>query len=178
MPERRKILQGAFGHVALLCIDFLVLVGIIESFQLFTGDLPFLNTFVLGYMLVHTFMLLSIQLGIQILQLIHIRMPSFLISYYFQIDDDEVIPIPILDPTKSKLAVIIILLVITGGPILYPIFAIYGFLLIYAIIIINPIGPSTILTYFELFLNWMPITIAIIVGTIILSIVAVEFKHL
>ncbi len=177
MP-RSKVIRGVIGHFALLILSFFVLVGIIESFQIFSFDLPLLNLLVLGYMLVHTTLLLSVQLGVQILELIRVRMPTLLVAYYFQIEDSQTISIPLLDPTKSKVAVLILLLVITGGPVLFPIFAIYGFLLVYSFISVVPIDPSTILFYFGYFLSWMPPILAFIVGIIIISIVFVEFKHL
>lgn len=181
MTKRGKILKGVFGHIALFMINFFVLVGIIESMQLFYNPsfpLPFLEGLLLGYMLIHTIALLSVQLGVQLLELIKIRMPTFLISYYFQFSDDEVIPVPLLDPTKSRLAVLILLLVITGGPILYPIFTLYGFFSAYARIVQIVFDPSIILYYFELFLfQVMPPILFFIVITIILSIVIIEFKH-
>ena len=163
------------GHLFLLVLNFFVLVGVIESFQIFSDTLPILNAIVLGYMLIHTILLLSVQLAFQILELIRIRMPTFLISYYFQFDDSQTIPIRLLDPTKSKLAVFVLLLVISGGPVLYPIFAIYGFLITYLFILAVPIN---LVTYFEAFLNFMPPIMALVVGVVILSIVIVEFKHL
>jgi hypothetical protein len=178
MVDRKQLIKGILSHIALFIVNFFVLVGIIESIQLFTVNLPFLNAIVLSYMLIHTIALLSIQLGIQLLELIKIRMPTFLVSYYFQFSDEESIPIPLLDPTKSKLAVLIILLVISGGPILYTIFAVYGFLLAYAILVVIPLNISTILQYFALFLFWMPPVLILIVGVLIISIVIVEFKHL
>ena len=128
-------------------------------------------------MVVHTFAFLSLQLGVQVLELIRVKMPSFLVSYYFQFSDEELIPLRILDPTKSKLAVIVLLLVITGGPILYPIFAVYGFLFIYGDLVVVTFDPTTILHYFQIFLNWMPPLIGVIVAVAIVSIVIVEFKH-
>ena len=178
MPASDKVIRGAFGHLALLVLNFFVLVGIIESFQIFSFDLPFLNLLFLGYMLIHTTLLLSVQLGVQILEIIRIRMPTLLVSYYFQLDDSQTIPTPLLDPTKSKFAVIILFLVITGGPVLFPIFAVYGFVLVYSFLTVVPIEPSTVLYYFGYFLNWMPPILAFIVGMIIISIVFVEFKHL
>jgi hypothetical protein len=178
MLASKSVLTGAVGHIALLVLNFFVLVGIIESFQIFSFDLPFLNQFVLSYMLIHTTLLLSVQLGVQILELIRVRKPTLLISYYFQIEDSQTISIRLLDPTKSKLAVFVLLLVVTGGPVLFPIFAVYGFLLVYSFIAVIPLDPITIIYYFGYFLNWMPPILALIVGIIIISIVIVEFKHL
>ncbi|MHA1587991.1 MAG: hypothetical protein ACTSV9_04340, partial [Candidatus Thorarchaeota archaeon] len=64
-----------------------------------------------------------------------------------------------------------------GGPILYPIFAIYGFFLAYAHLASIIIDPSTILYYFEVFLNYMPPVLMLIVAIVIISIVAIEFRH-
>jgi hypothetical protein len=178
MQRSKKVLKGAIGHFFLLVLNFFVLVGVIESFQIFSFELPILNLLLLAYMLGHSILLLSVQLALQILELIRVRMPTFLISYYFQFDDSDTIPIRLLDPTKSKLAVVVLLLVISGGPVLYPIFAVYGFLLTYSFISYVPLVPETILTYFEAFLNFMPPIMAIVVGILIISIVAVEFKHL
>ncbi len=177
MSSRQQIGKGFIGHIVLLALNFFVLVGIIESFQLFTSDLPFLNWLVLGFMLAHSTALLSIQLGIQILELIRVRMPTLLISYYFQLKDSQTIAIPLLDPTKSKLAVLILILIISGGPVLYPIFGVYGFLLVVSYLAANPFNPSTILSYFELFLNWMPPIFITIIGIVILSVVIIEFRH-
>ncbi|MHA1577489.1 MAG: hypothetical protein ACTSU3_09025, partial [Candidatus Thorarchaeota archaeon] len=121
--------------------------------------------------------LLSIQLGVQILELVRMKMPTFLISYYFQLDDNEAIPVPLLDPTKSKLAVVALLLVVTGAPLLYPIFAIYGFILFYAYLLLNPLNLGMIIQYFEIFLNWMPPIFMLIFGILIISVVIIEFRH-
>ncbi len=166
------------GHIALFFINFCVLVGVVESFQLFNVGLPLLNVIILGYILIHTAIMLSIQLGVQILELIRIRMPTLLVSYYFQFDDNETIPIPLLDPTKSRLALIVLLLVLSGGPVFYPIFAIYGFLLVYAHLVKIVLDPSTILYYFELFLNWMPPVFLAIVCIVVVSIIVIERRHL
>ena len=177
MVQRGQIVKGIMAHFLLLVINFLVLLGVIESLQIFADNIPIINAIILGYMLIHTVSLLTIQLSIQILQLIKIRMPSFLIAYYFRFDDDETIPISLLDPTKSKLAVVILFLIISGGPILYPIFAVYGFFIVYAHLVSIIIDPPMILYYFEVFLNYMPPVLMLIVAIVIISIVAIEFRH-
>ena len=158
-------------------LDFVVLVGVIESFQFFLADTPLINAIILGYMIANTILLFSIQIGVQILELVRIKKPTLLVSYYFSIDDNEVIPIPLLDPTKSKLAVFILLLVITGGPIFYPIFAIYGTLFMGEYLLIHPLNPTLIIEYFQIFLNWMPPIIGVILLILILSVVIIEFRH-
>ena len=139
--------------------------------------IPILNALLLGYMVVHTSLLLSIQLGIQVLEMIKVRSPTILVTYYFKFSDQETIPLPLLDPTKSRLAVIVLFLVISGGIVLYPIFAIYGFLIIIARIPIIALSPSIIINYFIIFLNYVPPLLLIAVVIIVLSIVMIEFRH-
>ncbi len=164
-------------HIGLFALDFCVLVGLAQSIQIFSQSLPLFNFLVLSYMLIHTTVFLSIQVAVQILELIRIRSPSLLMTYYFQFSDEEMIPVRLLDPTKSRLAVVILLLVISGAPILYPIFSIYGFLIIVSVLMRVGIDPGTIVRYFEVFLNWMPPVLGIMVAIVIISIVAIEFKH-
>jgi hypothetical protein len=177
MAASRKVLMGAIGHIVLLIINFLVFVGLVESYQILTIELPLLTALVLGYMVIHTTVLLSVQLGIQLLELIRIRMPTLLISYYFLFDDDEAIPLPFLDPVKSRLGVITLLLVISGGPVFYPIFAASGLLFVLAIIAQSLLTLPVLIDYFIQFINWMPPLLVLIVGVAILSIVIIEFKH-
>jgi len=105
------------------------------------------------------------------------RLPTVLITYYFEISDEETIKVPLFDPTKNRLAVFIILLVLTGGPILYPIFAIYGFLLVWGHLAIIALDPARIVQYFGIFLNYAPPLLLIIAAVIIVSIVMIEMKH-
>lgn len=178
MVSRWQILKGGFAHLALFAINFFVMVGIVESFQIFDGQMPPIDTIVLWYLLIHSTLLLSVQLSVQIQELIRGRMPTILITYYFKFDDDETIPIPLLDPVKSKLGVLILLLVISGGILIYPIFAIYGFLMVSAIVIVMPpFDIATIVSYFEIFLRWMPPLFAFVLVLLILSIVVIEFRH-
>ncbi|MHA1964027.1 MAG: hypothetical protein ACXACG_08260 [Candidatus Thorarchaeota archaeon] len=177
MVAKFQYLKGTIGHLFLFLVNFSVLVGIIESLQLFTPSLPILNAMVLGYMLGHTFILLTVQQGVQILELIRMRLPTVLITYYFEVSDQETIKVPLFDPTKNRLAVIILLLVITGGPILYPIFAIYGFLLVWGHLTIIALDPARIVQYFGIFLNYAPPLLLIIAAVIIISIVMIEVRH-
>lgn len=178
MVARSQVVKGALGHLALFVINFFVFVGVVESFQILSEDLPPINAIILGYMLLHTVILLSVQLGVQVLELIRIRIPTLLISYYFQFRDDEAIPLPLLDPVKSRFGVIVLLLVISGGPLFYPIFAASGLLFVYAILVVIALDLPTLVYYLGLFLNWMPPLLVVVLGVLIISIVIVEFRHL
>jgi hypothetical protein len=104
-------------------------------------------------------------------------MPTILITYYFVVSDEETIKVPLFDPTKNRLAVIFLLLVLTGGPILYPIFAIYGFLLVWGHLTIIALDPVRIVQYFGIFINYAPPLLLIIAAIIILSVVMIEVRH-
>ena len=177
MVSRSRIVKGFFGHLFLLLVNFSVLVGIIESLDLYNQNLPILNFLVLSFMVIHTLALLSIQLAIQILEIIKIKMPTVLITYYFEFSDQETIPLQVLDPIRSRLGVIVLLLVVSGGVAFYPIFAVFGFLLVWGHLAIIALNPSLIVTYFSIFLNWMPPVIFLVGLIIVVSVLAIEFRH-
>ena len=175
-----QYLKGALAHVFMLIVNFCVLVGIIMSVQILAASfssIPFLNALLLGYMIIHTSILLSIQLGVQGSELLKKRWPIVLIIYYFKFSDQETIPEPLLDPIESKLAVVIILLILSGGIVLYPIFAIVGIVLLWVRIPSIVLQPSTIVLYFIEFLNLVPPLLLIAVGLIVISIIIIEFKR-
>ena len=175
-----QYLKGALAHVFMLIVNFCVLVGIIMSVQILAASfssIPFLNALLLGYMIIHTSILLSIQLGVQGSELLKKRWPIVLIMYYFKFSDQETIPEPLLDPIESKLAVVIILLILSGGIVLYPIFAIVGIVLLWVRIPSIVLQPSTIVLYFIEFLNLVPPLLLIAVGLIVISIIIIEFKR-
>ena len=180
LEKMKQIAKDIVCHLVLLVFNFAVFLGIIWSVQLFFNTehpLPLLYAMLLGYMVVQTSLLLSIQLGIQVLEMIKVRAPTVLVTYYFMFSDQETIPQPLLDPTKSRLAVIILLLVISGGIVLYPLFAVYGFLILVARIPAIALSPSIIIDYFFILLNYVPPLLLIAVLIIVLSVVMIEFKH-
>ncbi len=179
MVSRLQLAKGLFGHLFLLFVNFCVMVGIIESLDLFSLDppLPWLNAMILGFMLAHTLLLLSFQLAIQILQIIRMRFPTFLITYYFQFGDDEAIPLWLLDPIRSRLGVLVLLLIITGGIAFYPIFAVYGLLLVWGHLTTIALNPQEIVRYFAIFLDWTPPLFLLVFLIVFLSVLAIEFRH-
>jgi len=76
-------------------------------------------------------LLLPIQTGLQLDALIRYDLPPFLLSYYFQYDVDKKLPHDVLEPVKSRLGVIVLILLLAGGYVAWPFFAVYGFILIY-----------------------------------------------
>jgi len=76
-------------------------------------------------------LLLPIQTGLQLDALIRFDLPPFLLSYYFQYDVDKKLPHDVLEPVKSRLGVVVLILLLAGGYVAWPFFAVYGFILIY-----------------------------------------------
>ena len=180
MVTGKQYLIGAVEHGFLLFVNFCVLLAIITNFQLIVSPsttVPFLTHVLLGYMIIHTSILLSIQLGIQVLEIIKKKFPTLLIAFYFNISDEESIPNPLLDPIKSRIGVIVIILILSGGIILYPIFAIYGMLLLLVRLPNILLNPATLIGYFVVFLNLVPPLLLIAVAIIVLSIIMIEFKR-
>jgi len=76
-------------------------------------------------------LLLPIQTGLQLDALIRFDSPPFLLSYYFQYDVDKKLPHDVLEPVKSRLGVLVLILLLAGGYVAWPFFTVYGFILIY-----------------------------------------------
>ena len=76
--------------------------------------------------------LIGIQLGLQLYALFTLDECPVLLFYYFQYSDDE-IPHTILDPTKSNIGLIVLILLLIGGYMAWPIYSIYGLILSYDI---------------------------------------------
>jgi len=180
MVTSKQLLKGAIAHSFLLFVNFCVLLGILISIPIvidLADGQPILNSLLPGYMIIHTIVLLSIQIGVQILEITKKKFPSLLVLYYFRFNDQETIPDKILDPIKSRLAVAIIFLIVSGGVIIYPFFAILGFLTLLVRVPSIVQSPYTILTFFDIFLNLIPPLLLLFVLVTVLSIVMVEFKR-
>jgi len=76
-------------------------------------------------------LLLPIQTGLQLDALIRFDLPPFLLSYYFQYDVDKKLPHDVLEPVKSRLGVIVLILLLVGGYVAWPFFIAYGLVLVY-----------------------------------------------
>jgi hypothetical protein len=180
MVTGRQLLKGMIAHGLLMIVNFFVLLGVIISIPMIIdpgSSLPFLNVMLIDYMIIHTIILLSIQIGVQILEITKKKLPTLLIIYYFRFDDQETIPDKILDPIKSKLAVIVVLLIISGGVVIYPIFAIVGFMVILVRIPVIILNPPMLVTFFDIFINLIPPLLLLFGLIVILSILMIEFKR-
>ncbi|MHA1595482.1 MAG: hypothetical protein ACTSXJ_04430 [Candidatus Baldrarchaeia archaeon] len=117
--------KAAVIHIISVVFIGLAFIGITEAFpHIFPpsslSDMLFL------YALVICAVLLPIQAALQAISLIRLEIPPFLLTYYFQYDPDEELPHQVLDPTFSKLGVAILLMLLGGGYLAWPVFAAYG----------------------------------------------------
>lgn len=76
--------------------------------------------------------LIGVQLGLQLYALFTLDDCPILLTYYFQYADRD-IPHPILDPTKSNIGLVVLVLLLIGGYIAWPAYTIYGIILSYSI---------------------------------------------
>ena len=101
----------------------------------FISGIPLgLFNLVLVYMGCLSLILLPIQLGLGVYTFSHGQDPPFLLLVYFQYDQ-KALPSNLLDPTKSNLGVVVLILLLAGGFIALPVFFSYGSWLIGFLII-------------------------------------------
>jgi hypothetical protein len=78
-----------------------------------------------------TLLVLPIQAGLQTWSLLHLQPAPLLISYYFQHDATTNLPHRFLDPVQSRIGLVTVIILLSGGLVAWPIFSFYGaFLLI------------------------------------------------
>ncbi|MEM2142393.1 MAG: hypothetical protein QXQ81_03970, partial [Candidatus Thorarchaeota archaeon] len=96
--KTRSLVPGALLHLALFFINFCVFVGLVMSVRVLSDPLPILNLLILLFVMAHTSCLLSVQLAVQILEVLRLKRPTVLIAYYFRLENEESVPVRILDP--------------------------------------------------------------------------------
>lgn len=73
-----------------------------------------------------TLLILPIQAGIQIWSILRLRPTPLLLLYYFQHDETRDLPHRVLDPVRSRIGLITVIILLIGGIVAWPIFSIYG----------------------------------------------------
>ncbi len=79
-----------------------------------------------------TLLLLPIQAGIQIWSLLRVQPTPILLFYYFQYDAATNLPHRFLDPVRSRIGLITVILLLIGGLVAWPIYSVYGIFLLIA----------------------------------------------
>jgi hypothetical protein len=73
-----------------------------------------------------TVLVLPIQAGVQVWSAIRLEPTPFLIIYYFQHDAVHNLPHGFLDPVRSRIGLATVVILLIGGLVAWPVYAIYG----------------------------------------------------
>lgn len=125
-----KLLEYIVLHVFVFLMVIIPLYAVTITLSLIFPPDGFLDLLLL-YGSTLCLLLLPVQTGLQLDSLIRFDFPPFLLSYYFQYDVDKKLPHDILEPVKSRLGVIVLILLLAGGYVAWPFYTAYGFILIY-----------------------------------------------
>lgn len=82
------------------------------------------------YSWVLTLVILPIQAGVQVWSVLRFEPTPILLTYYFQHDATGVLPHHFLDPVRSRSGLISVVVLLLGGLLAWPIYAVYGALLL------------------------------------------------
>jgi hypothetical protein len=79
-----------------------------------------------------TLTILPIQAGVQLWSALRLSTTPFLLTYYFQYDAAHMLPHRFLDPVRSRIGLATVIVLLLGGLVAWPVYAIYGGLLLVA----------------------------------------------
>ncbi|MFX0168702.1 MAG: hypothetical protein ACFE89_05000 [Candidatus Hodarchaeota archaeon] len=164
MAERiRRILQGLATHVVTGLLTFLAMYGVANIGLVFPVGI---FEWLLLYSWVLTLLVLPIQAGVQIWSLLQRQSTPLLLTYYFQYDATHNLPHRFLDPVQSRIGLATVLILLIGGLIAWPIYAVYG-----AFLLIAQYGPLLLsLEFIILFIQGLAVgTAAIFVAYFLLA---------
>jgi len=173
---KRQLAVGIIAHIFVFIFVLVTLYAIVEVYPLIF-QIDILYAIIFAYAIINSLFLLSVQLGLQISHFGKIRRPPFLLSYYFMFDEDKELDREALDPTKSSLAVLILIFLLAGGYVILPSFFIYGTILIISKIPRVKFGLDIFLDYPLRFLRVIPPLFLTLIIFIIVSVILIELKH-
>jgi len=85
---------------------------------------------VLLYSWVLTLILLPVQAGVQLWTAAHLTATPILLTYYFQYDATRTLPHRFLDPVRSRIGLGTVVILLLGGLVAWPVYAVFGGLLL------------------------------------------------
>ncbi len=174
---KKQLIIGIIAHIFVFTFVLITLYAIMEVYPIIFNIEDPIYAVILAYAIINALFLLSVQLGFQISNFGKIRRPPFLLSYYFMFDEDKELDREALDPTKSRLAVLILIFLLAGGYVILPAFYIYGIVLIISKIPRLKLGFDIILDYPLRFLRLIPPLFLVLIIFIIISVILIELKH-
>ena len=134
------------------------------------------------YGIIVTLPLIGVQFGIQLYSLIGLESTPILLIYYFQHDADEPLPHPILDPIKSKIGLLALVLLLIGGLIAWPVYFLYGLYLWYefyfSLLPPSKITPTYLKNLTERVASTIPPLLGIFLVLIALSVALIERRYI
>ncbi len=131
--EWRRLISYLFQHglnLLLLTSSFygvtttITQIGLLVFLPELFIQLPFTSVILL-YGGILCFFLVPVQLAIGLVAFFQYQPPSFVLLVYFQ-SDQKPLPDPLLDPLQSKVGFIVLVALIGGGYIAWPLYAFYG----------------------------------------------------
>ncbi|MFX1561845.1 MAG: hypothetical protein ACFFDP_00870 [Promethearchaeota archaeon] len=117
------------SHILSGVLTILAMYGVANVGLVFPAsfiDIMFIYSWIL------TLLILPIQAGVQFWSAIRLEPTPFLLLYYFQHDDTSTLPHHFLDPVRSRTGLFTVFILLLGGLIAWPIYSIYGALLLIA----------------------------------------------
>ena len=179
MALARKVLGFVITHslsIALIAASF---YAISISYNFVIPPNSILDWYFV-YGIIVTLPLISIQFGIQLYSLFNREATPILLVYYFQHDADAPLPHPVLDPIKSKIGLMSLVLLLIGGLIAWPIYFLYGIYLWYEFYFSLPteITPIYLRHLTERVASTIPPLLGIFLILIALSVALIERRYI
>ncbi|MHA1838952.1 MAG: hypothetical protein ACTSYO_03190 [Candidatus Ranarchaeia archaeon] len=121
--------------------------------------------------------LIPIQMGVGFVAFFKYKPPPFLLSVYFQYDQKE-LPDPLLDPLKSRVGIVVLIALLAGGYIAWPLYAIYGLYIIISLFMAIPVySPEAMIVFIEGLAFAMSIPLIGLFIFLLIGVLAVEKRH-
>jgi len=115
------------SHVASLLLTGLAMYGVANIYLVF--PVTFIDVMML-YAWILTLLILPIQTGVQVWSALSLKPTPLLLIYYFQHDASRNLPHQFLDPVYSRIGLATVVLLLLGGVVAWPSYAVYGALLL------------------------------------------------
>ncbi|MCD6483595.1 MAG: hypothetical protein J7L47_00630 [Candidatus Odinarchaeota archaeon] len=179
MSLARKILSFIITHTLSIALIAASFYAISISYDFVIPPISILDWYFV-YGIIVTLPLIGVQFGIQLYSAFNRESTPILLIYYFQYDADAPLPHPILDPIKSKIGLLSLVLLLIGGLIAWPIYFLYGIYLWYEFYFSLPseITPTYLRYLTKRVASAIPPLLGIFLILIALSVALIERRYI
>ncbi len=128
-PRVHRVIDFLASHIFCGLLDVLAMYGVANVWLVF----PIVSIWdvVMLYSWTLTLLILPIQAGVQIWSGVRLRSTPVLLFYYFQYDTTHNLPHHFLDPVRSRIGLVTVIILLLGALVAWPAYAVYGgFLLV------------------------------------------------